>query len=248
METKQKCSSKAHKESAAISYCEQCKKFMCNKCLNHHKELFDDHQISNIDKNNGELFIDICKKVGHEKKLEFFCKDHNELCCAVCIIKIEHKGYGQHKDCNICSIGDIKEEKKKKLNDNIKFLQNLTNSLENTINELKILFDNINKSKEELKLYVIKIFTKFRSAINEREDEILSEIDKKFDDNFCKEDVIEESIKLPKKIKKYLEKGQLPEKNWNDETKLSSLINDCTDIEKNINYINSLNDNIEKCL
>ena len=247
MEIKPNCSLKSHKESVAISYCEQCKKYMCNKCLNYHKELFDDHQISNLDKNNGELFIDICKKIGHEKKLEFFCKDHNELCCTGCVTKIEYKGYGQHKDCNICSIDDIKEEKKNKLNENIKFLQNLKNNFDNTINELKILFENINKKKEELKLYVQKIFTKFRSAINEREDELLSEIDKKFDDNFCKEDIIEESIKLPNKIKKYLEKGQLPEQNWNDESKLSSLINYCNNIEKNIKYINSLNDNIEKC-
>ena len=153
MEGNKKCSFKAHKESNAISYCEQCKIFMCNKCLNHHKELFKNHQQYNIDKNNNDIFIDICKENGHEKKLEFFCKTHNELCCVGCIVKLNEKGYGQHKDCDICSIENIKEEKKNKLNENINYLQDLSNNLENKINELKTIFENINKSKEELKLY-----------------------------------------------------------------------------------------------
>ena len=39
MENKlQKCSLKTHKDIEAVIYCEQCKIFMCNKCLNYHKE------------------------------------------------------------------------------------------------------------------------------------------------------------------------------------------------------------------
>ena len=245
MEGNKKCSYNAHKELDAITFCEQCKIFMCNKCLNLHKGLFENHQQYNIDKNHNEIFIDICKEKGHEKKLEFFCKVHNELCCPLCIVKLNEKGYGQHKDCDVCSIENIKDEKKNKLNENIKYLQDLSNNLENTINELKTIFENINKSKEELKLYVQKIFTKIRSAINEREDELLLEIDNKYNDNFCKEDVIEESIKLPNKIKKSLEKGKLSDDDWNNNNKLSSLINDCINIENNIKSINYINDNIK---
>ena len=245
MEDKKKCFCSSHIESNAISYCEQCKIFMCNKCLNYHKELFKNHQQYNIDKNNNDIFIDICKQNGHERKLEFFCKTHNELCCAVCISKLNENGYGQHKDCDICSIKNIKEEKKNKLNENIKYLQDLSNNLENTINELKTIFENINKSKEELKLYVQKIFTKIRTAINEREDELLLEIDNKYNDNFCREDIIEESIKLSNKIQKSLEKRKISDDDWNNNNKLSSLINDCINIENNIKTINYINDNIK---
>ena len=207
---------------------------MCNKCLNHHKELFDEYQLSNIDTKNSEIFIDICKENGHEKKLEFFCKDYNELSCVVCISKIKDKGYGQHTNYNICSIEKIKDEKKNKLNLNIKYLQDLSKNLEKTINEIKTIFYNISKSWEEIKLNIQKIFTKIRTSINEREDELLSEIDNKFNDNFGKQDIIEESIKLPIKIKKSLEKGKLSDNDWNKNNKLSSLINDCINIEKNI--------------
>ena len=40
------------------------------------------------------------------------------------------------------------------------------------------MFEKINNKKEELKLYVQKIFTKLRTALNEREDELLLSIDK----------------------------------------------------------------------
>jgi len=245
MEDKQKNFCSSHKESDAISFCEQCKIFMCNKCLTHHKELFKNHQQYNIDKNNNDIFIDICKENGHERKLEFYCKTHNKLCCGLCISKLNEKGYGQHKDCEVCSIENIKEEKKNKLNENIKYLQDLSGDLENTINELKSIFENINKSKEELKLYVQKIFTKIRCAVNEREDELLLEIDNKYNENYCKEDIIEQSIKLPNKIKKSLEKGKLSDDDWNNNNKLSSLINDCINIENNIKNINYINDNIK---
>jgi len=245
MEGKQKCSFKAHKESEAISFCEQCKIFMCNRCLNLHKGLFENHQQYNIDKNNNDIFIDICKEKEHERKLEFFCKTHNELCCVVCISKLNENGYGQHKDCDVCSIKNIKDEKKNKLNKNIKFLQDLSNNLDNTINELKTIFENINKNKEELKLYVQKLFTKIRSAINEREDELLKEIDNKYNDNFCNEDIIEESIKLPNTVKKSLEKAKLSDDDWNNNNKLSSLINDCINIENSIKTIKYINDNIK---
>ena len=74
MEKNPKCSSKAHKDIEAISYCEHCKILMCNKCLTHHKELFENHQLNDVNKKGYDIFIDICKKTGHEKRYEFFCK------------------------------------------------------------------------------------------------------------------------------------------------------------------------------
>ena len=35
---------------------------------------------------------------------------------------------------------------------------------------------------------------------------------------------------------------------WNDNNKLSSIINDCINIEDNIKNINIINDNIKKCI
>ena len=240
-----KCSNKEHKDINAIYYCQDCKIYICNKCSNHHQELFNNHYTQNLD-NNKEIFIDICEEKNHPIKMEFFCKTHNKLCCVACISKLGIKGYGQHKDCDVCIIENIKEEKKNKLNDNIKYLEDLSNNLNNSIKELKILFDKINERKEKLKLDIQNIFTKLRNQLNEREDELLLEVDNKFNSIFGNEDIIKESQKLPNKIKLSLEKGKLEDNDWNDNNKLSSNIHTCINIEDNIKAIKIINDDIKK--
>ena len=245
-DNKKKCSFKEHKEIDAIYYCYDCKVYICNKCYNSHQSFLENHSILNLD-NNKEIFIDICKEKNHPNKLEFYCKNHNQLCCVACFSKIETRGYGQHKNCDICDIKDIKEEKKNKLKENIKYIEDLSKNLDNSIHELKLLFDKIDEQKDKLKSEIQNIFTKIRTALNEREDELLLEVNKKFDEKFGNEDIIKEGEKLPNKIKLSLEKGKLIDNEWNDNNKLSSIINSCINIEDNIKNINIINDNIKKC-
>ena len=127
-------------------------------------------------------------------------------------------------------------------------MEKLSQTFKDSINEIKTIFENINKSKEDLKLKVLKIFTKIRSQINEREDEIMNKIDTKFDTLFFKEDNIKEFDKLPNKIKTSLEKGKKIDNNWNSkDIPINSLINDCINIENSIKYINDLNGIMRKC-
>ena len=49
--------------------------------------------------------------------------------------------------------------------------------------------------------------------------------------------MIKEFEKLPDKVKKSLEKGKLINNNWNNNN-MNSLINDCLNIENNIEEIN----------
>ena len=225
-----KCSLKKHEEINAISYCQECKIYMCNKCENHHIELFQNHHEHKLDKDINEIFTGFCKEINHFDKLEFYCKNHNKLCCTACISKIKREGKGQHTDCDVCNIEDIKEEKKNKLKENIKILENLSNTFEQSINELKKIFEKINNKKEELKLKIQKIFTNIKSKLNEREDQLLLEVNKQFDNIFIKEDIIKNTDKIPNKIKINLEKGKLIDNNWNDNNKLYLLINDCINI------------------
>ena len=235
-----------HSEIDAVNYCQECKLFLCNKCLNFHSVLHENHSLYNLDKDLNTIFTDICKYENHLYKLEFYCKNHNELCCLACICKIIKEGYNQHKDCEVCEIKDIENEKKSKLRENIKCLEDLSQELQTSIYELKILFDKIIENKESLKLNIQKIFTKIRNCLNDREDEILLEIDNKFDNIYYNNDIIKESEKLPNKIKILLEKGKTIDKEWND-NKLNFLINDCINIENNIKEINNINEKIKKC-
>jgi len=239
-----KCYSFEHKELKAIYYCWNCNIYMCNKCENSHSKLYQNHSTNNFD-NSSDIFTGYCDKKNHSF-LEFYCKTHNQLCCSSCICKIKNELYGQHTDCDVCMIKEIKEIKKNKLTENLKSLEDISNNINESIQTIKIIYQKINEDKEELKLKVQKIFTKIRNVINEREDEILKEIDNEFDNKLFNEDIIKNAEQLPNKIKISLEKGKLINNKWNEDNKLNIIINDCINIEKNIEYINKINENIKK--
>ena len=241
-----KCCSKKHKEIDATYYCLECNIFICNKCSNLHSDLFENHHMCNIDKNMQEIFTGKCKEGNHKDELEFYCKTHNILCCVACISKIKNKEYGQHTDCNVCAIEEIKDEKKNKLKDNLKYLEKMSNNIESSINELKKIFDKTNEDKEQLKIKISQIFNKIRNALNEREDELISEVDNRFNKLFFDEDLMNKSGKLPQKIKISLEKGKSINNEWNNSDKLNFKINDCLNIENNIKDIDEINQSIEK--
>ena len=241
-----KCSSKDHIEINAINYCVKCKVYMCKNCSNYHSKLLSEHNIYNINEEIKEIFTEFCNEENHGIKLEFYCKNHNILCCAACICKMKEKGYGFHKDCEICIIENIKEEKKQKLENNIKILEELNKNIDNSIKELKNIFDNIIKEKDEIKIKIQKIFTKIRTELNNREDYLLDKVDEKYNDLFFKEELIKISEKLPQKIKIFLENGNNLNKYWNEPNKLIQSINNCIKIEKNIEQINEINEKILK--
>ena len=72
-------------------------------------------------------------------------------------------------------------------------------------------------------------------------------MDNKFDIIYFKEEIIKQSENLPNKIKISLERGKLIENEWNNNDRLYFLINDCINIEKNINHIIEIKNKIEKC-
>ena len=117
-----KCSFKDHKNIDAIKYCQECNIYVCNKCDKNHSGFFENHHTLPLDKEIDEFFTGYCKEKNHPNEINFFCKDHNTLCCPCSIAKIKTQGYGKHHDCNVCDINDISEEKKKNLSDNIKSL------------------------------------------------------------------------------------------------------------------------------
>ena len=250
IDPKNKCYSKGHEEIMPNYYCPQCKIYMCKKCEISHSNLFyqKNHILINLDKDKeiNDIFTGYCKENSHLEKLEFFCKNHNKLCCSSCIIKIKKEGKGQHANCDICLIEDIKDEKNKIFKKNIEILEELSNNINKTINELKNMFEKIKENKDELKVKIQNIFTEIRTKINEREDMILLEVDQIYDNTYIRDNTIKEIDNFPNKIKHSIEKGKLTEEEWQDRNKLSSIIHDCLNIEKNILSINLINNIIKQ--
>ena len=248
MQYNKKCSLEEGREVDAICYCQECNIYMCNKCENIHIKLFKNyHHCYKLDKDFNDIFTGYCKEAQHNEKLEYFCIPHNKLCCVSCICRIKGKGKGSHSNCDVCFLEDIKESKKNNLEKNLKNLEILSKKFEEFFKELKNIFDKLNENKENLKLEIQKIFTKVRTALNEREDELLTEVDEKFEEIYFNENIIKESEKLPNKIKTSIEKGKNIAKEWDDDKNLASNINNCINIEENIKEINKVNENMNKC-
>ena len=240
MERDIKCSLKKHSKNNAITFCKECNKYMCNKCNQSHSDLFDDHSLISIEELKKNNFTSICKEENHNLELEYFCKTHNILCCERCISKFKQKGNGKHSNCNISPLEKIKDTKRNILKENIKYLNKLTKNVNLEIEELKNIIEKTEEEKEKLKTKIQKIFTQIRSSINEREDQLLLYVDKKYDKLFIKKELHKEGMDLPKIIKTNLEKATLIDKDW-EKNKLSFLINDCTNIENKMQKIKKIN-------
>ena len=241
-----KCSSKNHKDLEAINYCQECKINMCSKCSNSHSQIFENHNLEKLTTENNETFDGFCSEKNHNLELEFFCITHNQLCCAACLCKIKNKGKGQHNECNVCNIEEIKNIKKNEFNQNINILENFSQIIEKMINELKKINKEIIENKESLKKEVQNKFTLIRNLLKEREDKLLDEIEKKYNELYFKEEMIKKSDKLPTKTKLSLEKGKIINNEWDNDNKLNYIIFNCVKIENNIKEVNEINDYIKK--
>ena len=102
-----------------------------------------------------------------------------------------------------------------------------------SIEQIKIIYDKLDETKEKLQLQIQTIFTKIRNVLNEREDKLLLELDNKFNEIYFKEDLPEKSKKLLNEINILFEKGKLIESKWENE-KLNLIINDCIQFEEKV--------------
>ena len=106
---------------------------------------------------------------------------------------------------------------------NINCLKDLSKTIETSINELKSIILKINKNKEQLKTDIQKIFTKIRNIINNREDELLLELDKEYDNLGFNDNIIKDIKNISIKIQKSLEYDKISDKDWNNENNLIHL-------------------------
>ena len=244
MDVLKKCSSKTHEKNNAISYCQNCNLYLCNKCFNTHSNWFENHITYDLNKNSKDIYTYYCQEKFHSNILEYYCKTHNKLCCVSCISKIKNKFNGQHLDCDVYNIEEIKEEKIKKLKNIIEKKEELIQKLEKKILSLDEAFKKINENKNNLKLEVQKIFTIIRNEINKREDELLLKIDEEYDNNYLNEESIKEGRNLFKIIKNSLEKYKKLEEEKkmenSNEKNLISIINDFTIFENNLSKLNKI--------
>ena len=242
-----KCTLENHSDKEAISYCNCCSLYMCKKCETHHSELFKNHNPISLKKNSSVQFYQICKeKHQSNQQLLYYCNTHKILCCPLCISKVKTKNDGKHADCEIYLLDEFKAQKEKEFIDKINILEKNIVIFSNILKEMENIYEKINEKKENIKINVMNIFTEIRNALNNREDELLKEIDKRFDDIYFNDNIIKENKKIENDIKIFLKQNKNIKSKFMD---INSFLNDmnilninCENIENKIKQLSPICD------
>ena len=243
-----RCYTKSHWNKKATKRCFTCNKDFCEICAGAHSRCDRKHELHSLDTDSKNFnFTGLCKEDNHTK-LNYFCKTHNNLCCAACLCKIKEKGDGQHTECNACHIDEIKDEKKTKLNNCINILKNLLKNNKKMLKEIKRIYDKNKPKKDEIKQNIKNIFNKFRNLLDKREKELLSELDTLFEKIFFNEEFINNYKKIPNKIENNLKIAKAVIEKWEEDEhngKLNIIINDCVSIEKSLEKFLKIKEKID---
>ena len=243
-----KCYLKSHSNKKAVKYCPNCKKYLCEICVASHNKCDRKNELLPEDKEMNLKTKGICTESNHPNKLNYYCITHNNLCCAACLCKIKEKGDGQHTECNVCHIGKIKDEKKKILFNNINILKDFSQNIKKKLKLIKKIYEKTIPKKEELKLNIINIFDDLKNMLKKRKNELLNELENLYEKFIFSEEFIKKCKKLPSKIEYYFEKRQKLMEKWKKyekKRKLNLLINDCINIEKNIEKYQKIDEKIK---
>ncbi|WAR26512.1 TRI33-like protein [Mya arenaria] len=188
-------------------FCDECKKYYCNNCVNLHNKLFRTHTVlgrQDVSKWLGYAGlspIEICDKHG-DKKLELLCEDHDELCCLICVSLT-------HRMCqSIKHIPDLVDGLKKQTD----FIK-LPADVQKINHRLQEITKKRTHNKESLKVSGKKLLAEIQSLRN-RVNAKLDELEKKTNDilqdqlheadDFLQDD-IDKCTNLTYKLKSYLE-------------------------------------------
>ena len=85
------------KESTAVKYCQECKKFICEKCLDKHETSkdFSSHRVLSVTDTKSAQPLSVNCERHHERQALVFCQTCSELICGVCT-SIAHKHHEYH--------------------------------------------------------------------------------------------------------------------------------------------------------
>ena len=243
-----KCYNKAHANKKAVKCCLGCNKYLCELCAENHFKCDRKHELYSLDSEQNLNFTGTCNEKNHPNKLDYYCSTHNNLCCAACLCKIKEKGDGQHNECNACYIGEIKDEKKKLLSNNINTLKDLSQKSKKWLKEIKKIYDKTKPKKDEIKGNIVNTFDNLISILDKRKKELVKELDNLYDKLIFSEEFMKTYKKLPSKIDNNLKKGKNVIEKWEEDEKngkLNMLINDCINIEKSIEKFHQINEKIK---
>ncbi|KAL3887886.1 hypothetical protein ACJMK2_000275 [Sinanodonta woodiana] len=172
---------KWNRETSAKSFCKDCKRFLCTLCKEHHNETLSciSHDVVDLSTDYDTSIripslstIEKCLK--HlNKNIEFYCIDHNLLCCNTC-------GFLEHRKCEkVIPIDDMvktfdSKAKSKYLETNIR---NIGDHIKEITGKIKENADNIQNDKSAILQQIRSLRAELNVKLQKLEDELIASLE-----------------------------------------------------------------------
>ena len=171
---------KGNKEPEAVSYCQDCEKYLCASCQKKHSEwgAFSDHRVHSMkDISTGKFVLKRrrkCKKHQQEDE-EYFCSECRRYVCFRCgVMEHERKGHGM--------IESVEHEEN--LTKNIEELQSKSDLKTDTLEKyIKLIQEQralLNEAMKKLDSDVVEAYKKAVQHLTQRKEALREEIRDKF--------------------------------------------------------------------
>ncbi|XP_053392212.1 uncharacterized protein LOC128554901 [Mercenaria mercenaria] len=176
----QPCSSK-DKQTVADAFCSTCDEFQCTECSSVHTThaFLRNHKLVNAKevKTKQAAFdmkgLDQCDE--HQKVLEFFCEDENQLCCSTCAIVAHRKCHSVVEIQNIAGrslstrselkvkLQEVKEKAEKVIENSKSSEEQLNQDVKELSLKIRRMRDNVIKMFDDLEISVAKDADSFKT-------------------------------------------------------------------------------------
>ena len=169
----------------ATSYCKECTKFLCQKCIDIHKNWapFNDHKITSLDEvatSASQLLSEKqeIKCSTHNEPLKIFCGTCEELICHDCTVRI-------HRDHDYDLVSDCYHKHRQKLETSLKYVKDKVDAVTDVLTALKNREKEIREQgevvKEEIRVMVEEMIEVLRQGERQLTREVDTVIDSKLE-------------------------------------------------------------------
>jgi hypothetical protein len=167
------------KITTSVNWCMECEEELCSECTEFHTALKATRNHHVVDLKLKTLYSSLLEKDSlvceqhTDCQVEYFCVDHDELCCRDCLAKA-------HKSCvNTTSLDSASKGAKQSqlFSDCQKQLTSISQTYKSILKYREENVDDIIDDKQRIKENVKKIKEKFIQRINQMEKELTSKLD-----------------------------------------------------------------------
>ncbi|VDI20781.1 Hypothetical predicted protein [Mytilus galloprovincialis] len=165
------------KSTKAVKYCTDCEDGLCSDCVDFHgsiKSCASHHVIDvKVIDGNPVVVIRSCE-VHPDMVLEYFCADHDTLCCRSCMAS-DHRSCDKLLPIEVAAKGVKRSTMYEEINNDVRILKTAVNDLEDKKRKGML---SLNDSKEIVQQEVTNLKKQLQKRIQEMEKALMSEIDK----------------------------------------------------------------------